>query len=366
MRSNVADPLSPGANNLSLMRLVAAVCIVWWQCAVLLTGSNLSSGNLYNLADHAYHLFFIVSGLTVAASLARSRSPADFIAGRFLRIWPPLIAVTTVVVFVVAPVFSTTAPVAYFADPTWKAMIAKTLVLSGSDSRLPGMFESNPAPFIVNGGPWTLGYVVVCYVVLMAGSLASARRGAFARAAWLPGLTIFAAAIMIAAPASAATIFARFFFAFGLGAIAYQYRGTSTSWAAAVALVAGVGYWCSIGYRIENIASIVFVAAATVFLARVPMGAARRIANRFDISYGLCLVSWPVTQIVLTWATDLSAVALFVVVLPTSACLAFILRVVVERPALALRRWFVACLERLCAGSRLTAAAFVPAKPTRR
>lgn len=62
-------------NNFNLLRLVAASAVVVSH-AVLLHPRHknyqiLSDVNFYHLGDHAVNVFFVLSGLTVAASLSR-------------------------------------------------------------------------------------------------------------------------------------------------------------------------------------------------------------------------------------------------------------------------------------------------------
>lgn len=83
--------LDPKCNNFTLLRLVAAMAVVVSHAVLLRTGNKadeiFSGTSVYNLGDHAVNVFFVLSGLTVAASLARSNDGFRFLVARALRIF---------------------------------------------------------------------------------------------------------------------------------------------------------------------------------------------------------------------------------------------------------------------------------------
>ncbi len=351
-RARVADILAPDANNLTLLRLVAALCVVASHCALLRTGSEaaepLARLSVFSLGGHALNAFFFISGLTVAASLARARSPLDYVVARALRLWPALIAVAVVLALVVGPVVSTLSPAAYFGVPAWGVYVARTALLSGAAAPLPGVFASNPLAAIVNGSPWTLRFEAFCYAALLLGAFATARLPR-TRRLWLPLSGLAAALFMVAAPAAAAATTldhaARFWVAFALGATVYQMRErvSAGAWPAALA---GAAFLVAIGGRFEAPAAILFIGALTLFAARWPLYAARRFANRADLSYGVYIAAWPVTQILVAAEPGWSASLLFVATASISLGLAWLSWTFVEKPALGARRRVVDRLER--------------------
>lgn len=90
----VAQILDPKQNNFNLLRLLAAAAVVISHAVFLRSGSKadeiFSGINHYDLGAHAVNVFFVLSGLTVAASWARSRSTVEFLVARGLRIFRPL------------------------------------------------------------------------------------------------------------------------------------------------------------------------------------------------------------------------------------------------------------------------------------
>ena len=80
--------IEPDRNNFTLLRLVAALAVLVSHALFLRAGTRADEfvgTTVYNLLDHAVNVFFVLSGLTVAARLARCRNSIDFILARALR-----------------------------------------------------------------------------------------------------------------------------------------------------------------------------------------------------------------------------------------------------------------------------------------
>ncbi len=357
------DFLAREANNLNVLRLLAALAVVVSHCALLRSGYEsaepFANITYFNLGDYALIVFFFISGLTVSASYARRRSVADFVAARVLRIWPALFAVVFITVFVVAPFFSSVSFRAYFNDPAWRTMIAKTFVLSGPVGGLPGLFETNPLPLIVNGSPWTLRFEALFYAFLLAGSLASARFATRASAIWIPATTLIAGFVLVLVPVGTAATtldhLLRFWFAFGLGATAYQFRKFLPQSIPVTAFwmsLTGAVFISAIGTACECFAAIVATCAATLFFAQVPLGRLRRLTNRFDLSYGIYITAWPITQILVARAPWLDFGVMLAIIIAISLILAFASWVLIEKPAIEFRPRLIASYERMFTGWR--------------
>jgi len=95
----VCDILERGRNNFDLVRLAAAASVIVSH-SFLIAGGPLSVEPLagissFTLGQHAVAVFFILSGLLVAASLERNPEPVAFLGGRVLRVFPGLVACAT-------------------------------------------------------------------------------------------------------------------------------------------------------------------------------------------------------------------------------------------------------------------------------
>lgn len=168
----LADCLGGRDNNFNLIRFVAAA-------AVLLTHSYAALGidphaepmrhfTEKSFGGMAVDAFFIISGFLVTGSLLSRQNALHFLAARVLRIYPALVPVNVLTVFVLGLVFTTFAWRDYFADPrTYAYLIKNTLLFSGISFQLPGVFEGHAIKGGVNGSLWTLYYEVRLYGLLL-------------------------------------------------------------------------------------------------------------------------------------------------------------------------------------------------------
>ena len=160
-------------NGFTAVRLICAFMVLYTHCFVItrqgveplaaLTG-QISFGTM------GVDCFFAISGYLVCGSLLRDPRPLAFLRSRALRVYPALIAVVLVSVFVVGPLM-TTDPGYWHSAVTWKFLWTATLY--GYHEFIAGLFEGNPV-HVVNGSLWTLALEFTCYLMLLSLSWARA------------------------------------------------------------------------------------------------------------------------------------------------------------------------------------------------
>ncbi len=352
MRSSIGDSLLPGANNLNLLRLTAACAVLVSHCGLLKIGTEeaepLASVMVYSFSDHALHAFFFISGFTIAASLARADSYVEFFAARVLRIWPALMVISAILALGVAPVLGDATIAAYFVNPAWAEYITKASFLMAGGMNLPGLFIGNPHLPVANGSTWTLKYEVICYGLIAVGAICSGGRKKLASTRLLEISTVAAAGLIMitAAGRSEATLghLARFWFAFGLGALSWKYadRLRPSLW-----MVASIGVclWLSLGGGVERLLSIVFTGALVLFFADLPTGWLRRFTNRTDLSYGVYVTAWPITQAIIKFFPEQPLWTVTIATLLISSAFAYLSWSLVEKPAMSLRPRLVLAIK---------------------
>ena len=138
-------------------------------------------------------VFFGLSGRLITQSWARDPNPPIFLLKRCLRIFPALILVVIVTVFVLGPIFTQVGMREYFSSATtWKYFT--NVVFLTRNFGLPGVFETNPFRIGINGSLWTLPWEFALYLsVLATGMMGFLRRKYWVSIAVLL-LTILAAA----------------------------------------------------------------------------------------------------------------------------------------------------------------------------
>ncbi len=190
----VADLLKKENNNLDLLRLVAALAVIYGHAYAItpqapyidFVGSHVVgeySGSI------AVKFFFLLSGLVVANSLMRSPSLVNFGGARVTRLLPALLVCLAVTTFVVAPLLSTLSFAEYFSDHLpysyfWQGLMFRP------EWALPGLFTTNPTT-AVNGSLWTLPAEAKCYLMLFALAALQALRNHIVGSLITAGVMVF-------------------------------------------------------------------------------------------------------------------------------------------------------------------------------
>jgi peptidoglycan/LPS O-acetylase OafA/YrhL len=136
-------------------------------------------------------MFFALSGFLVGASLLRTASFTQFIGLRVIRIYPALAVEVFLSALFLGPIVTTSPLGSYFTSPLFGLYLLN--VTGHIHYLLPGVFQTNPFPDIVNAQLWTVPYELLCYVGLCALAILGLRRRQ-----WLAPAA--AAALMIVYP----------------------------------------------------------------------------------------------------------------------------------------------------------------------
>ena len=332
----LAEAWATGRNNFHLIRLIAAWLVIYGH-AWAITGSQGQDAvtwlTQYKFAGGvAVDVFFVISGLLIAASLERN-STAGFLAARALRILPALLVCVGLSVCVLGPRMTTAAD--YWHQPdTWRYLLLNGSLWSNA-YLLPGVFERLPNPAI-NGSLWTLPIEARLYLALLVASLA----GLLTPRRWLP-LWLFA--LLLACGYAAwhqplpdarqNQLWCAAFFITGslFWVLRHHLRLRATPLLALLALAAWARgtAWFPLPY-------FALICYGTVWLAlrsRLPQ------IRQTDLSYGLYLYGWPMAQLVQTFSPGSPLHNMLWTTLLALACAAaswFL----IERPALRLKRRF--------------------------
>jgi peptidoglycan/LPS O-acetylase OafA/YrhL len=188
----LSHALSRNGNNFDLVRLVAAVAVVYGH-SYLLQAPDGSSDWVHNALGFdgfgalGVYAFFLLSGMLVTASFDRQRSAPRFAVLRIARLWPAVALGSLVTVFIVGPLFTTLPLREYFSSAlTWANLDNFSTIVMKTGWALPGVFEHNRFPVDISSPLWTLPLQVRCYLIVLAAGmfgLLSSPRGAVIAAA---------------------------------------------------------------------------------------------------------------------------------------------------------------------------------------
>ena len=167
MAPTIAAAWATQRNNFNVMRLLAAWLVIYGH-AWAITGSSgqdlLASLTEFRFAGAiAVDMFFVVSGFLIAASLQRN-TVRGYLVSRALRILPALLVCVGITTFILGPFLSTAAD--YWSQATtWNYFLINASLLL-SRFQLPGVFTTHPLE-VVNGSLWTLPIEAKLYLLLL-------------------------------------------------------------------------------------------------------------------------------------------------------------------------------------------------------
>ncbi|WP_225767896.1 acyltransferase [Inquilinus sp. Marseille-Q2685] len=328
-------------NNFHLCRMIGALFIIFAH-SILIGGMEQYYTErdpqfrwaLILMGKNALRLFFVFSGIMVAMSLDRRSSLSAYAAARLMRIVPPLLLFSAVMVFVIGPLMTSLPVLDYFSRlDTWLFVpkAASGLFVPG----LPGMFEAVTRSTEVNASLWTLVYEVVCYIVLAllwaAGWLAPRRLPLTlaAVAALYLGIT-FGTDLRLVEPVEATACFG---ISFMIGVAVYHYRRWIPVSLWLVALLGGVTVLVR-GTPWAEPASILTLTLAGLWLALVPKGWILGYGRVGELSYSTYIWHWPIGQILISLWPGLLWPQLFLLMVLITLPVAFLSWTLVELPAL--------------------------------
>lgn len=165
----IDELLNDRRNNFDFIRFIAATLVIFSH-AYPLTGNNgaepfgfLSNGQM-SFGGLAVKIFFVISGFLITQSFDRSKDLLHYSKARILRIFPALIVVVLLSVFIMGPIFTNLNSKNYFLHPETIDYF-KTITMYWMQYDLPGVFQSNPNQG-VNGSLWTLWFEFFFYIVV--------------------------------------------------------------------------------------------------------------------------------------------------------------------------------------------------------
>ncbi len=348
----LADIMAPDRNSFGVIRLAMALAVLvshsYYFVAANPSSEPLVSITGHSLGEHAVQVFFFLSGILVTQSILKSSSVADFAAARALRIFPGLAVCVLATALLLGPVVSAFTPAAYFSDPMLIQYVAKTLFLTTGAAPLPGVFQDVPASGLVNMSLWTLKYEVLCYLALglaaAAGALAPRYR------TWaIAALTVLVFGVFLKSPSAAQDYTqldnVRYFtLYFSTGVLACLIKDRLAIDARILAVLA-VLFAATLGTRVSELTSAIFLGYATLCVARIDFGPFRRATQSRDLSFGVYIYAAPIQQALLSGFPNLSPLELSAVAIAAALVAAFLSWELVEKRSLRARRPLVEALQ---------------------
>ena len=333
-------------NNFNLIRMLAALAVLFTHSFALSTGSSAAEPLRTTLGltwgDIAVNIFFVTSGFLVTASLLTRNNAIDFVWARVLRIYPALWFMLSLTVFGLGAFFTAYQFNVYFGDRiTWHYLLKNAILISGVHYELPGVFQDTPTKGAVNGSLWTLVPEVRVYALLLAVWIAAS----FVRCHRLAALRLSIIAIVAISGAwylyhglfEPRGSFPRLTFMFFTGARLYVLRdkmelSRPLFWLLLATL------WLSLISRTTFFFVFNAILGYILMYAAYAFGGSIRAFNRLgDYSYGVYIYAFPVQQSLVALVHEISVPELMVCSATITLALAVLSWHLVEKRALGLK-----------------------------
>ncbi|MBB1488300.1 acyltransferase family protein [Oceanospirillum sediminis] len=317
----ISDFADATDNNFNLIRLICAWFVIVSHSYPLALGAENDTGDLLArltglpLSHLGVSIFFIISGFLIVRSAITGSGFLSYAISRAIRIFPALIVAILLSVAVLGPAVTSLSLEEYFSHRHTLAYLANNIWLFDGmvQYQLPGVFNENPYPNVVNGSLWTLPIEIQMYIATAVGIFSI--RVLFRKNYLLiykivvPFLT--AVLIMICyqvprewmisvAPVLPDTL--KLAATFGIGSSLYVLR-EYIPLKAGILLVLALFYPVAGSLNLMELYITLLLAYSVFWLAYIPSGAIRRFNYLGDYSYGLYIYAFPVQQLLAHYTT---------------------------------------------------------------
>ena len=337
--------LDDKANNFTAMRIAFALIVLYGHALMIPLGlpfTGVWATSVDFIVQCSLDGFFILSGYMITASAMRSRQLGRYVSARIFRIFPGLIATVLLLWLVIGPLFTSLPAGEYWSQSqTWLFPI-KLISQIDPMAGLPGVFEASPMGENMNGPLWTIRYELMAYVgvgVLMMVGLyrQNAQVLVWSALTFAFGIAVETFGYRGIGEETIGTL-ARFAPAFMVGAAFHagrKYLRLTPAFAGLAILAAIITRDLPVGWMMLDIA--LAASYPLIGYARLPGRIGDRVRTVEDISYGIYILHWPIGMMVFALLPGLNTTVLALIMLPLALLAGWGLRVVVEKPALALR-----------------------------
>lgn len=332
------------ANNFDALRFWAALAVLWSHAFPIALGADypqplatLSRGQT-NLGSVAVAVFFVISGFLITRSFERSADWRSFVRARALRIMPALVVVLVGLAFVLGPLVTSLSVSEYLTSSAPYRYVLLHASFSGH-TELPGVFDQNPVDH-TNASLWTLRYEVVCYALVVVLGVSRLLRRQVTLALYAASTITLAVLEFryrhgVDAELPGPDRLLDFTALFLAGALIHQWKVPLRIDWAWVCLAIAFAAMLFGGYKTAQRIVVPYI------VLTLAQGVAWKMPSPIklgDLSYGIYIYAWPVTQLAVVVLPQPTWFAAGVIATPITLVLAWLSWHAIEKRALAFKR----------------------------
>lgn len=336
-----SEPNFAKHNNFDLLRLILSLAVCSSHACVLSGNAVLESVSEWFHAAFAVRIFFAVSGFLISMSFERSRTLWAYFSKRLLRIYPAY--VTTIFASALGFLFLSNLSVSEYFGAAWcRHVFANLFFLNFLEPNLPGVFSANPIQ-AVNGSLWTLKIECLFYVLVPLFSIWKDTRRSVLLTGVLYGSTVLISTFLRATYSRDGSFIVlqldrQLFdlFAYFISGIfvhkmlpLFEPRRGVILWLGAVLLIVTLKL---------HLNTILPILLSTCILLLATSPALPSLKLKFDLSYGVYILHFPIVQALVHWGAAASSPVWFLLLTwMLTASLACLMWILVESPFIQMR-----------------------------
>jgi peptidoglycan/LPS O-acetylase OafA/YrhL len=336
------DILSRGKNNFDLIRLLAALTVIFGHSFYLFpTGGYHEPVTLLVQRNFsgtmAVGTFFFISGMLISQSFLRSNAPLRFVIMRIARIYPGSLACLLVTVYVLGSLATTLPMTVYVGDQQTTCYLRDNWSFFAPLAHcwtLPGVFADNHYAATPNGALWTLRPEIVCYTYVLAFGCIGCLRSPLRILAVLAGILVLHAVAPAWVPYFSDDHYTDvlkvgLFFIAGVTAFALRERlPIRLRYAAPMVVIAAMLQ----GTAVQEYALYTALFYCVLVMAASPK--LHRFALPGDYSFGVYIYGFPIQQTVQHFLPNLTSYPSNLICLPLALIAGYFSWTFIERPTL--------------------------------
>ena len=345
MASPVTNAIAGKQNNFGIIRVLLALMVIVSHVREIMDGNRSHElltqiFHTLSLGDVAVDLFFVISGCLILQSWQRNPTVWHYLMRRAFRIYPAFIVMSAACVLIVGPAICTN-------HHYWQHINLLQLLKSSAALASPVLHvEFSRLPYAqINRSVWTIIYEFRCYLLLAALCFLAPQHQrriwpglaiALACTQFYPHLIVISESKLIIALLGDVTDLCRLAMCFAIGCCFYLFRdrlpSNRTSYLIAGLLFAA----CLLNKHTAHIGTALFGSRLLFWGASMQSPALVQLRKMPDISYGIYLYAWPVTQLLLWFDVAHSYPVLLLITVLLSGAAGTLSWYLVEKPMLAL------------------------------